>query len=81
MVDVTCLSMKKISIINLKDLRLLLNERNELLFKCRHRGKFELFGLGTTEAPNLDNRKDIDVEWFLLELIAFITVINIISRW
>ena len=33
---------EKISIINFKNRKLLLNERNELVFKCRHRGKFKL---------------------------------------
>ena len=42
MVDATYVSMKKISIINFRDRRLLLNEQNELLFKYRHRGKFKL---------------------------------------
>ena len=30
---------EKISIINFRDHRLQLNERNELVFKCRHKGK------------------------------------------
>ena len=42
MVDVTCVSMKKISIINFKDCRLLLNERNELVFKCEYKSTFKL---------------------------------------
>ena len=33
---------EKISIINFKNRKLLLNKRNELVFKCRHRGKFKL---------------------------------------
>ena len=33
---------EKISIINFKNRKLLLNERNEVVFKCRHRGKFKL---------------------------------------
>ena len=33
---------EKISIINFKDHRLLLNERNKLVFKCRHKSKFKL---------------------------------------
>ena len=35
MADVTCGSMKKINMINFKDRSLLLNERNELVFKSR----------------------------------------------
>ena len=42
---------EKISIINFKNRKLLLNERNELVFKCRHRGKFKLSRLRTTGAP------------------------------
>ena len=33
---------QKISIIDFKDRRQLLNERNELVFKCRHKSKFKL---------------------------------------
>ena len=33
---------EKISIINFRNRRLLLNERNDLVFKGRHRGKFKL---------------------------------------
>ena len=33
---------KKISIINFKNRKLLLNKRNELVFKCRRRGRFKL---------------------------------------
>ena len=33
---------EKISIINFKDCKLLLNERNKLVFKCRHKSKFKL---------------------------------------
>ena len=33
---------EKISIIHFKNRKLLLNERNKLVFKCRHRGKFRL---------------------------------------
>ena len=51
---------EKISKINSKDRRLLLNERNELVFKCRHKSKFKLSWLGATEAPTLGNSKDID---------------------
>ena len=60
MVDVTCVLMKKISIINFRDHRLLLNEQSELVFKCRHKGKFKLSWLGATETPTLGNSKDID---------------------
>ena len=45
-----CLN-EKISIINFKNRKLLLNERNELVFKCRHRGKFKLSRLRATETP------------------------------
>ena len=33
---------EKISIIYFRNRKLLLNERNELVFKCTHRGKFKL---------------------------------------
>ena len=33
---------EKINVINYKDSRLLLNEQNELVFKCRHKIKFKL---------------------------------------
>ena len=33
---------EKISMINFKDRRLLLNERNQLVFKCTHKSKFKL---------------------------------------
>ena len=49
--------------INFKDRWLLLNERNELVFKCRHKSKFKLSWLGATEAPTLDKNKDIDFYW------------------
>ena len=42
---------EKISIINFKNRKLLLNERNELMFKCRHSGKFKLSWLRATETP------------------------------
>ena len=71
---------EKISIINFKDRRLLLNERNELVFQCRHKGKFKLSWCGTTKAPTLDKNRDIDFGWFLLEIITFISVINNIFR-
>ena len=65
---------EKISIINFKNRRLLLNERNELVFKCK--GKFKLSWLGTTEAPVLDKIRDIHFGWVLLEIITFISVIT-----
>ena len=45
-----CLDEKN-SIINFKNRKLLLNERNELVFKSRHRGKFKLSWLRTTGKP------------------------------
>ena len=42
---------EKISIINFKNQELLLNETNELVFKCRHRGKLKLSCLRATETP------------------------------
>ena len=63
---------EKISIINFK-------EWNDLVLKCRHECKFKLSRLGATKAPTLDG--DIEAGWFLLELIAFFSVIhNIIWR-
>ena len=76
MVDVTCESMKKISIINFRDRRLQLNERYELVYKCRHKSKFKLPWLGATETLTQDKNKDIDFEWFLLEIITFISTIT-----
>ena len=67
---------EKINIINFKDRKLLLNEHNKLVFKCRHKSKFKLSWLGTTEAPCLDNSRDIDAEWFFLEIKTFISVVN-----
>ena len=64
---------EEISIINFKDHRILLNEHNKLVFKCRHKSKFKL---GVTKAPTLDKDKDIDFEWFLLEIITFISVVT-----
>ena len=61
MVDVTCVSMKKISMINFRDRRLLLNEQNELMFKYRYKGKFKLPWL----APILGNSMDIDEGIFI----------------
>ena len=65
MVDVTYVSMKKISIINFKDRILLLNERYELVFKFRHKSKFKLSWMRATVAPTLDNSWDIDAGWSL----------------
>ena len=72
---------KKITLINFKDCKLLLNEHNKLVFKCRHKSKFKLFWLGATEAPTLPKNKDIDFGWFLLEIITFISVITTTIRW
>ena len=55
---------EKISIINFKDRRLLLNECNELVFRCRHKGKFKLSWLRATEAATLDKNMDIDFRYF-----------------
>ncbi len=52
--------MKKISMNNSKDRRLLLNERNELVFKCSYKCKFELSWLWATGPSTLDNSRDID---------------------
>ena len=76
MPDVNLYINEKISIINFKDHRLLLNERNELVFKWRHKVKFKLSWLGATKAPTLDKNRDIDFGWFLLEIITFISVIT-----
>ena len=62
--------------INFKDRRLLLNERNEFVFKYRQKGKFELSCLGATEAHTLDKNRDIDFGCSLLEIITFIPVIT-----
>ena len=51
---------------NLKSRRLLLNERNEIVFKYRHKINFELSWLGATETLSLENSRDIVAEWFLL---------------
>ena len=56
----------KNSIINFKDRRLLLNERNKLVFKCRHKSKLELNWVTTAETPTLDNSKGTDVGWFFI---------------
>ena len=71
-------SNEKISIINSKDHRLLLNECNKLVFKCRHISNFKLSCLGVTEAHTQDKNKDIDFGWFLLKIITFISVITTI---
>ena len=42
---------EKNSIINFKDRRLLLNESNELVFKCRHKSKFKLPWLVDHRSP------------------------------
>ena len=60
--------MKKISMINFKDHEQRLNERNEFVFKCRHKGKFELSWLGATKALTLGNSRNISAGWFLLIL-------------
>ena len=70
---------EKISIINFKDRRQLLNERIELVFKRRHKSKFKLFWLEATEAPTQDNSRNIDTGWFLLEIIRFISVVTSIA--
>ena len=70
-----CIYVKN-SIFNLKDCRQLLNELNELVFKCGHKSKFRLSWLGITKASALDNSRDIDAGWFLLEIITFISVVN-----
>ena len=62
---------RKVSIVNFKDHRLLLNERNELAFKCRHKSRFKSSCLGATKASTQDKNKDIDFEWYLLEIITF----------
>ena len=63
---------EKISIINFKDRRLLLNECNELVFKYRNKNKFNLSWLGASKAPTQDKTKDIDFGWFLLKIIISI---------
>ena len=40
------------------------------------KSKFKLSWLGATEVPTLDNSRDIDVGWFLLEIITFISVVT-----
>ena len=71
----------KNSIFNFKDCWLLLNEWNELVFKCGHKSKFRLSWLGSTKASTLDNSRDIDAGWFLLEIITFISVVDSIIWW
>ena len=51
---------EKISIINFKNQKLLLNERNKLIFKSRHRGKFKLSWWEPLKHQSLCNRKDND---------------------
>ena len=51
---------EKISIINFKNRKLLLNERDEFVFICRHRGKFKLsnqLGLENTLSAPLQRGK------------------------
>ena len=50
---------EKISIINFKDHRQLLNESTELRFKYRRISKFKSTWLGATEVPTQDKNKDI----------------------
>ena len=60
----------------------MLNERNELVFKCRHKSKFKLSWLGVIEGPTLDKNKDIDLGWFLREIITCISEItSMIWQW
>ena len=40
------------------------------MFKCRHKSRFKLSRLEATEAPTLDNSRDIDAGWFALEMIT-----------
>ena len=54
---------EKISIINFKDHRRLLNASNELVFKCRREGKFRLSWLEATETSIQDKNGDIEFEW------------------
>ena len=63
---------------NFKDHRLLLNECNKLVFKCRCKSRFKLYWWGAIEAPILGKNKDIDFGWLLLEIITFISVITVI---
>ena len=49
------------------------------MFKCRPKSNFKLSWLRAIEAPTLDNSKDIDVGWFLLEIITLVT--SIIWQW
>ena len=46
----------------------MLNERNELMFKCKHKSKFKLFWVGAFKAPTLDRNKEIDFGWFSLKM-------------
>ena len=72
---------EKISIINFKDRRLMLNEHNELVFKCRHKSRFKLSWLEATKTPTIDKNRDIDFGWFLLEIITFISGVTNIIWW
>ena len=66
---------EKINIINFKDRRLLLTERNVLVFKSRHKGKLRLSGLGATDGPTLGNSRVIEKD-ILLELRRLFFKIN-----
>ena len=56
----------------------LLKERNEVVFKRWHKGKFRLSWLGATDAPTLDDSRNIGTGWFLLDSITFNSVVNFI---
>ena len=43
------------------------------MFKCRHKSKFKFSWLEATKAPTLDENKDTNFGWFLLEIITFIS--------
>ena len=62
--------------IDFKDHRLLFNEHNDLVFKCKNKSTFKVSWLGATEVPILDNSRDIIDEIFLLEIITFISVVT-----
>ena len=51
------------------------------MFKCRHKSKFRLSWLRATKASTLDNSKDIDVGWFFIGIITFISVVTNIIWW
>ena len=55
---------KKISMINFKDPRQLLNRRSELIFKCRHKSKFKLTWSKVIEGYSSDKKTvDMDFGW------------------